>query len=155
MPQLFEVLREVVWIAYRTATMSFESAITIILTALAVMLAVLAIGIAVLAIMGYAGFKEMVKDAVGEQVDVAMTAKLQEYPQGAEIRALIDELKAQAALMGKIGISPETDNQTAASNRSREPAAQMYPGEEPPNVDNATTRGPSGPVHVDPGTGHN
>jgi len=51
------------------AHMSFESAITIILTALAVMLAVVTIGIAGLAIWGYFGIRDSVKEMATKKVD--------------------------------------------------------------------------------------
>lgn len=52
--------------------MSFESAITIILTALGVMLAIVTLGIAGLAIWGYFGIRDSVKEMGTKKVDEAI-----------------------------------------------------------------------------------
>jgi hypothetical protein len=135
--------------------MSFESAITIILTALAVMLAIMAIAIGVAAIWGYSGIKDTVKDAATKQVQAAMIVKLKEYPEAAEILDLLQRLKTGVEFMdqmqSEIIASPESNTVENASNHvikgvatKASPVAQEniaeaepYPGEEQPNVSNS------------------
>jgi hypothetical protein len=76
--------------------MSFESAITIILTALAVMLAVVTIGIAALAIWGYIGLRDYLKEMADKRVDEAMTQALKKYPDAADMLKTMQRLRDQA-----------------------------------------------------------
>jgi hypothetical protein len=82
--------------------MSFESAITIILTVLAVMLGVVTIGIAALAIWGYFGILDSVKETAAKKVDEAMVEALKKYPKAADMLALVERLSAYADVMDQI-----------------------------------------------------
>jgi hypothetical protein len=132
--------------------MSFESAITIILTALAVMLAIMAIVLGVAAIWGYSGIRDTVKDIATKKVDDAMLLKLKEYPAAAEILDLLQRLKTGVEFMdqmqGQIILSPAPNTVENASKYAikgdvptvfpvgQEPIAEAepYPGEDKPNA---------------------
>jgi hypothetical protein len=82
--------------------MSFESAITIILTALAVMLAVVTIGIAALAIWGYIGLRDSLKEIAASRVDEAMKEALKKYPDAADMLKTLQRLRDQADFMDQV-----------------------------------------------------
>jgi hypothetical protein len=82
--------------------MSFESAITIILTALGVMLAVVTLGIGGLAIWGYFGIRDSVKDMATKKVDDAMAEALKKYPAAADMFKILQRLRDQADLMDQL-----------------------------------------------------
>jgi hypothetical protein len=116
-------------------SMSFESAITIILTALAVMLAILAIGIAVLAIWGYAGFKDFVREAARSHVSEAMAIKMKEYPGGSEVLESMKQLKERADMLegiqNQLVAQPPPKPVASASNSEVQVTPiDKYPGEE-------------------------
>jgi hypothetical protein len=138
---MIKVIYEITYICYRLVTMSFESAITIILTALAVMLALLAIGIAVLAIWGYAGLRDSVKDAATKHVTEAMGKKLREYPEAAELVALVRKMEmglgALNQIQNQLVTSPVSNSIATASNSSVK--INKYPGEENANASNPST----------------
>lgn len=128
--------------------MSFESAITIILTALAVMLALFAIGVAIMAVWGYYGFKDFVRDAAKKHVESAMDMKMKEYPEGAKVwevlQAMVERTRALDRLQPQVVTSLETNSVAPASNIGIKQLNQ-YPGEETQNASNSTT-----PTAVDP-----
>lgn len=82
--------------------MSFETAITIILTALAVMIAVVTLGVAGLAIWGYFGIRDSVKEMATKKVDEAVTEALKKYPAAADVLEALQRLKDQATLMDQL-----------------------------------------------------
>lgn len=82
--------------------MSFESAITIILTALGVMLAVVTLGIAGLAIWGYFGIRDSVRDMATKKVDEAMAKTLEKYPAAADILSLMERLRERADFLDQL-----------------------------------------------------
>ena len=127
--------------------MSFESAITIILTALGVMLAVLAIGIAVAAIWGYAGFKEFVREAAKTHVGEAMAIKMKEYPEGAKIldamRQLVQRADVLEQLQNQLVTTPEPKSVETPSNNAVQ--IDKYPGEVQPNASDPRTTADAGP----------
>jgi hypothetical protein len=82
--------------------MSFESAITIILTALAVMLAVVTIGIAALAIWGYIGLRDYLKEMADKRVDEAMKQALKKYPDAADMLKTMQRLRDQADFLDQV-----------------------------------------------------
>jgi hypothetical protein len=128
-------------ICYRMVTMTFESAITIILTALAVMLALLAIGIAALAIWGYAGLRDSVKDAATKHVTESMQEKLQEYPEASELRALVSKMETGLGFLNQIQnqiVTSPASNSVATASKSSIKISQ-YPGEETQNASDSTT----------------
>ena len=82
--------------AHAVAHMSFESAITIILTALGIMLAVVTLGIAALAIWGYFGIRDSVKEMATKKVEEAMSEALQKYPDAGRMLNALKRLEQQA-----------------------------------------------------------
>jgi len=82
--------------------MSFESAITIILTALAVMLAVVTLGVGGLAIWGYFGIRDYVKEMATKKVDEALPVALNKYPNAADMIRVLQRLTDQADLMDQL-----------------------------------------------------
>jgi MFS superfamily sulfate permease-like transporter len=138
---MFEVLEEIIWLAYKVATMSFENAITIILTALGVMLAVLAIGIAVAAIWGYAGFKEFVREAAKTHVAEAMATKMKEYPEGTKVLDAMRQLAQRADVLEQLQNQLVTKPEPKIVETPSDNAVQIdkYPGEVPNASDPRTT----------------
>jgi hypothetical protein len=136
---MLEVLRLLLTLAVTILSMSFESAITIILTALAVMLAALAIGIGVVAVWGYIGLRDSVKAAAEEHVAKTMREKLKDYPEAAEFIRLKTEIQQQLALASQL-TSPATEKVAPASNNEVQEQPQIaevapkYPGEEEPDA---------------------
>ena len=100
--------------------MSFETAITIILTALAVMLAVVTIGIGGLAVWGYFGIRDSVKDMAEKKVDEAMKEALKKYPDAADMLRTMQRLAAQADFLdqvrNRVVTSPDPKALETASN---------------------------------------
>ncbi len=82
--------------------MSFEGAITIILTALAVMLAVVTLGIAALAIWGYVGLRDSLKETAAKRVDEAMKEALKKYPDAADMLKTMQRLRDQADFLDQV-----------------------------------------------------
>jgi hypothetical protein len=111
--------------------MSFESAITIILTALAVILAAVTLGIGVLAIWGYFGIRDSVKDMATKKVDNAMAEALNKYPAAADMFRILKRLQDQAdlrdQLRNQVVTSPDPKSVAIASK----PVVQEEPAETP------------------------
>jgi hypothetical protein len=82
--------------------MSFESAITIILTALAVMLAAVTLGIGALAVWGYFGIRDSVKEMASKKVDEAVNEALKKYPAAADMLQIMERARAQADLFDQM-----------------------------------------------------
>lgn len=147
------------------AGMSYEGFVTILLTAIAVILAVLAIIIAVAAIVGWAGFKDAVKDSVEDLVGPAMDAKLKEYPDASKYIELYQEIQSLYLIHKKLVDKPEPKDLASSSNiavqeEKAKPApveqtaihlAEAYPGEGKPNADGPTAAVPTEP---NPGPSH-
>jgi hypothetical protein len=163
---MFQLIYLVVYTVYAIATMSYESAITIILTALAVMLALVTIGIAGLAVWGYIGLRDSVKEAAAQHVVKTMELKLQEYPKAAGFVKLMAEMKAGVAyidqLKNQVVADAEPKDVVNASKDVVQPHAaqsekksqqvsviEKYPGEE--SLDASSSSPTSGPVKIDPG----
>jgi hypothetical protein len=141
------------------AGMSYEAFVTILLTVVLVILAVLAIIIAVAAIVGWAGFKDAVKDAVEDLVGPAMDAKLKEYPDASKYIELYQEIQSLYLIHKKLVEKPESKTVASASyiavqEEKAKPApveqpaihlAEIYPGEGQPNADGTTAAGPADP----------
>jgi hypothetical protein len=102
--------------------MSYESAITIILTALAVMLAVVTLGIAALAIWGYIGLRDSLKETAAKRVDEAMMEALKKYPAAADMLKMMQRLGEQADFLdqvrNQIVIAPDPKIVETASKHS-------------------------------------
>jgi hypothetical protein len=82
--------------------MSFESAITIILTALGVMLAIVTLGIGGLAIWGYFGIRDSVKEMATKRVDEAMALAMKKYPDAADMLRVLERLRGQADFLDQV-----------------------------------------------------
>jgi hypothetical protein len=111
--------------------MSFESAITIILTALAVMLAVVTLGIGALAIWGYLGIRDSVRDMAGKRVDEALKETLRKYPDAAEIIRTMELVKAQADLLDQLRNQAVTAPEPKSVAIASKPVVQGEVGETP------------------------
>lgn len=135
--------------------MSFETAITIILTALAVILAVVTLGIGSLAVWGYFGIRDSVKDMAEKKLDEAMTEHLRKYPSAADMLNTMRRLNTQADFLdqarNRAVTSPDPKELASASNAGvkgehaetpLESVAQQvtpidkYPGEGEDDADN-------------------
>lgn len=117
--------------AHAVASMSFESAITIILTALGVMLAVVTIGIAGLAIWGYLGIRDSVKDMATKRVDEAVQAALQKYPEAERMLKAVKRLEEQAELWDQARNQVLTGSEPLVVERASKPVVQEGGAETP------------------------
>jgi hypothetical protein len=80
-------------------TMTFESAIVIILTALGVMLTALAIMIGMAAIWGYRGISDSVTDAATKHVTETMGQLMSGYPPPEQLTAIVARIQTSMDLM--------------------------------------------------------
>jgi hypothetical protein len=125
-----------IFAVYAIATMSFESAIMIVLAALTAFLAALAIVIGVVAIFGYVSIKEGVTLAADKKVTAAMDLKMAAYPDPLEMADLKERMEfaigAWEQLQNQIVTDPVTKDVTAASNvtvQQETKVAPQYPQE--------------------------
>jgi hypothetical protein len=80
-------------------TMTFESAIVIILTALGVMLTALAIMIGMAAIWGYRGISDSVTGAATKHVTETMGRLMSAYPPPEQLTAIVARIQTSMDLM--------------------------------------------------------
>jgi hypothetical protein len=111
--------------------MSFESAITIILTALGVMLAVVTLGIAALAIWGYFGIRDSVKEMASKKVDEAMAEALKKYPVAADMLRIMKRLGDQADFLDQMRNQSVTAQEPKFVEMASKPDVQEGVGETP------------------------
>lgn len=111
--------------------MSFETAITIILTALAVMLAVVTLGIAGLAIWGYFGIRDSVKDMATKKADEAMAQALKKYPDAADMLKTMQRLRDQADFLDQVRNQVLTAPEPKTVAIASKPVVQGKPPETP------------------------
>jgi hypothetical protein len=111
--------------------MSFESAITIILTALGVMLAVVTLGIAGLAIWGYFGIRDSVKEMASKKVDEAVKEALNQYPDAADMLKVLKRLQEQANFLDQMRNQAVTVTEPKAVETTSKPVIKEAVAETP------------------------
>lgn len=147
-----QVLVLILLILYKIVSMSFESAIVIILTALTAFLAALAIVIGVFAIFGYVSIKEGVTLATEKKVTMAMDLKMKAYPDPVEMAELKERMEFAIGSWEQMRNQIVTDTApkevAAASNigvQQETKVAPQYPGQEVQNV-GSTPANPAAPA---------
>jgi hypothetical protein len=78
------------------------TSLTLVLAALAALLTVLAIMIGIAAIWGYIGLRDSLKEMASKKVDEAMILKLKEYPDSANMVALVRRLERYAVFLDAV-----------------------------------------------------
>jgi hypothetical protein len=134
---MLDAIRLILLTIYAIATMSFESAITIILAALAALLTALAIIIGLGAIWGWAGIKEAASKAATD----AMNRRMKEYPEPERMLELMSRMEevlgSWESIQNQLVTGFAAEPVATASNagvQQETTVAPPYPGQEVKNV---------------------
>jgi hypothetical protein len=125
---MLEVIREIIWIWYKIVTMSYESAVTIILAAVTVMLAAIGLMIGIIAIWGFGEMRNFLRTAAERHVTRVMEEKLGEYPKPDE---LLEMYKKQLVIdTGANSVATASNSEVQEGST----VAPPYPEGEPSNA---------------------